>query len=129
MTNSFPPPPPPMGQPGGGWGQAPAEKPSSNLALAMMGGLLNWFLTNGHEYAWLFSLVLAVVLFVAHFGRALRQLSKDTRAAAAEASSLAGDTLGAIAAKYGTNVDALVRLNDFKDKNQTLNIGQKIKVP
>ena len=40
-----------------------------------------------------------------------------------------GDTLGAIAAKYGTNVDALVRLNDFKDKNQTLNIGQKIKVP
>lgn len=40
-----------------------------------------------------------------------------------------GDTLGAIAARYGTNVDALVRLNDFKDKNQTLNIGQKIKVP
>jgi ABC-type multidrug transport system fused ATPase/permease subunit len=38
----------------------------------------------------------AVVLFVAHFGRALRQLSKETRAAAAEASSLAGDTLGAI---------------------------------
>lgn len=40
-----------------------------------------------------------------------------------------GDTLGAIAAKYGTNVDTLVRLNDFKDKNQTLNIGQKVKVP
>jgi LysM repeat protein len=40
-----------------------------------------------------------------------------------------GDTLGAIAAKYNTNVDALVRLNNFKDKNQTLNIGQKIKVP
>ena len=38
----------------------------------------------------------AVVLFVAHFGRALRQLSKETRSAAAEASSLAGDTLGAI---------------------------------
>lgn len=40
-----------------------------------------------------------------------------------------GDTLGAIASKYGTNVDTLVRLNDFKDKNQTLNIGQKVKVP
>jgi len=38
----------------------------------------------------------AVALFVAHFGRALRQLSKQTREAAAEASSLAGDTLGAI---------------------------------
>jgi LysM repeat protein len=40
-----------------------------------------------------------------------------------------GDTLGAIATKYGTNVDTLVRLNDFKDKNQTLNIGQKVKLP
>jgi LysM repeat protein len=40
-----------------------------------------------------------------------------------------GDTLGAIAAKYGTSVDSLVRLNDFKDKNQMLSIGQKVKVP
>jgi ABC-type multidrug transport system fused ATPase/permease subunit len=40
----------------------------------------------------------AVALCVAHFGRALRQLAKDTRAAAAEASSVAGDTLGAIRA-------------------------------
>jgi LysM repeat protein len=40
-----------------------------------------------------------------------------------------GDTLGAIAAKYGTSVDTLVRLNDFKDKNQILSIGQKVKVP
>lgn len=40
-----------------------------------------------------------------------------------------GDTLGAIAARYATTVDVLVRLNAFKDRNQTLNIGQKLKVP
>jgi ATP-binding cassette subfamily B (MDR/TAP) protein 10 len=38
----------------------------------------------------------AVALSVAHFGRALRQLAKDTRAAAAEASAVAGDSMGAI---------------------------------
>ncbi len=38
----------------------------------------------------------AVALAVSHFGRALRKLSKETRAAAAEASSVAGDALGAI---------------------------------
>ena len=40
-----------------------------------------------------------------------------------------GDTLGAIAVRYGTTVDTIVRLNDYKDRNQTLNIGQKVKVP
>jgi ABC-type multidrug transport system fused ATPase/permease subunit len=38
----------------------------------------------------------AVALGVAHFGRALRTLSKDARAAVADSSSTAGDTLGAI---------------------------------
>lgn len=43
MTNSFPPPPPPMppmGQPSGGWSSVPGEKPSSNLALAIISTIL-----------------------------------------------------------------------------------------
>ena len=60
------------------------------VALAMMLAT-SWRLT-------LLALVVtpAVGLAVAHFGRSLRQLSKDTRTAAADASSVAGDTLGAI---------------------------------
>lgn len=38
-----------------------------------------------------------------------------------------GDTLSEIAAKYDTTVDALVKLNDIKDKD-VISIGQKIKL-
>lgn len=43
MSNAMPPPPPPMpplGQPMGGWSQSPGEKPSSNLAWAILSTIL-----------------------------------------------------------------------------------------
>lgn len=41
MSNSIPPPPPPpAGQPGGGWATPPGDKPSSNLALAIVSTIL-----------------------------------------------------------------------------------------
>lgn len=39
-----------------------------------------------------------------------------------------GDTLTVIAKKYGTSVDALVNLNNIKNKN-IISIGQKLKIP
>ena len=43
MSTQFPPPPPPMppmGQGAGGWAQPPGEKPSNNLALAILSTIL-----------------------------------------------------------------------------------------
>lgn len=48
--------------------------------------------------------------------------------AAATYTVKAGDTLARIAAKYGTTVDALVALNNIKNKN-LIRVGQIIKLP
>lgn len=41
----------------------------------------------------------------------------------------AGDTLSAIAQRYGTTVDALVAANRLPNRNATLQIGQRLVVP
>lgn len=40
-----------------------------------------------------------------------------------------GDTLLALANRYGTTVDAIVKANNFTSKDVVLQIGQKIKLP
>ena len=40
---------------------------------------------------------------------------------------VAGDTLSKIASKYGTTVDAIVKMNDIKNPN-LINVGQKFRV-
>lgn len=40
---------------------------------------------------------------------------------------VAGDTLSKIASKYGTTVDAIVKMNNIKNPN-LINVGQKFRV-
>jgi LysM repeat protein len=40
----------------------------------------------------------------------------------------AGDTLTAIAARFGTTVSAMVRLNDLPNRN-SLSVGQVLRIP
>ena len=41
---------------------------------------------------------------------------------------VAGDTLGSIAARFGTNVEALQSINNLPDRN-VLSVGQKLVIP
>lgn len=40
-----------------------------------------------------------------------------------------GDTLYAIAQRYGTTVDAIMAANGFKDRSQVLHVGDKLNIP
>ena len=39
-----------------------------------------------------------------------------------------GDTLGSIAAEFGTSVDAIIAVNEFEDPN-VISIGQEVEIP
>jgi len=70
----------------------------------------------------------AVAALVIFFGRGLRQLSKDTRNAAAEASSLAGDALGAIRALKSYAKETAESVSFDRAVNRTMELGIKTAV-
>ena len=56
-------------------------------------------------------------------------VTATTSAGAREYSIASGDTLGAVAARNNTTVDELVKINNLPNKDVTLQVGQKIKLP
>ena len=56
-------------------------------------------------------------------------VTATTSAGAREYSIASGDTLGAVATRNNTTVDELVKINNLPNKDVTLQVGQKIKLP
>ena len=56
-------------------------------------------------------------------------VTATTSAGARVYSIASGDTLGAVATRNNTTVDELVKINNLPNKNVTLQVGQKIKLP
>lgn len=56
-------------------------------------------------------------------------VTATTSSGAREYSIASGDTLGAVATRNNTTVDELVKINNLPNKDVTLQVGQKIKLP